>query len=127
MQSFVCRMETIKKGGDGYQKKMWGEEARGEDSVGELGSEVKLKRKWGFRGAVWEKDDFAFGVGKNKKLGESTGFRRNRKKMGIRRTEFGETFFLPASFPRLSWLHFAPPLLPASSAHPPPRAVMGGS
>ena len=25
---------------------------RGEDSVGELGSEVKLKSKWGFRGAL---------------------------------------------------------------------------
>ena len=27
-------------------------QARGEDSVGKLGSEVKLKRKWEFRGAV---------------------------------------------------------------------------
>lgn len=33
-------------------------------------------------------------MGKKKKLGESTGFRRNRKKVGIRREiEFGETFF----------------------------------
>ena len=39
-------------------------------------------------------EDFAFGMGKKKKLGESTGFRRNRKKVGIRREiEFGETFF----------------------------------
>ena len=33
-------------------------------------------------------------MGKKKKLGESTGFRRNRKKVGIsREIEFGETFF----------------------------------
>ena len=89
---------------------------------------MKLKRKWGFRGAVWEKDDFAFGVGKNKKLGESTdsGARERKWVLGEERS-LGRLFFLPASFPRLSWLHFAPPLLPASSAPPPPRAGMGGS
>lgn len=39
-------------------------------------------------------------------------------------------FFFPASFPRLSLLHFAPPPLPRllfPPPPPPPCAVMGGS
>ena len=48
----------------------------------------------GSRGCGRKLEDFAFGMGKKKKLGESTGFRRNRKKMSIRRkSELGETFF----------------------------------
>lgn len=59
-------------------------------------------------------------MGKKKKLGESTGFRRNRKKVGIRREiEFGETFF-SSSF--LSKTFLAP-----LCSSPPPRLLCSPS